>query len=106
MAVRDWVTLTAAVRLRFSATDNPNNSVTEAAVDAFKITSLQCGMPFGDGDFDLDGDVDLADFAAFQGCFEQPAEDGCAPGDLNGDLVVAANDFALFCGALDQDGPR
>ncbi|MCH8273432.1 MAG: choice-of-anchor B family protein [Armatimonadetes bacterium] len=41
--VNDFVTPTATVRLRFSATDNPNNSVTEAALDAFVVTALDCG---------------------------------------------------------------
>ena len=40
--VDDFITPTANVRLRFSATDNPNDSVTEAAVDAIMFSSIGC----------------------------------------------------------------
>jgi hypothetical protein len=33
------------MRVRFSATDNPNNSVTEAAIDAVQIYDFQCVIP-------------------------------------------------------------
>ncbi|MGI9014971.1 MAG: choice-of-anchor J domain-containing protein [Phycisphaerales bacterium] len=41
--VQDFVTQTTQVRLRFSVADNPNNSVTEAALDAIEISSVGCG---------------------------------------------------------------
>lgn len=40
--VRDYVSPTATVRIRFGAVDNPNNSRTEAALDAFSIFATQC----------------------------------------------------------------
>ncbi len=40
--VSDYVTPTASVRVRFNATDNPNDSVTEAAIDAFNVARLSC----------------------------------------------------------------
>ncbi|MCH7526736.1 MAG: hypothetical protein IID39_04810, partial [Planctomycetes bacterium] len=40
--VLDYIELTAQVRVRFSATDNPNDSITEAGVDAFAISELEC----------------------------------------------------------------
>ncbi len=40
--VGQFATVTSQVRMRFSATDNPNNSLTEAALDAFKIEVVQC----------------------------------------------------------------
>lgn len=40
--VDDFVTPTSQVRVRFSAADNPNNSVTEAGLDAFSVSSLGC----------------------------------------------------------------
>lgn len=40
--VSDFVSPTATMRLRFSATDNPNDSVTEAAIDAVKVLILDC----------------------------------------------------------------
>jgi C1A family cysteine protease len=40
--VSDFVTATERMKVRFSATDNPNNSVTEAGVDAFKVVLVEC----------------------------------------------------------------
>jgi hypothetical protein len=37
--------LTSQVRFRWSVSDNPNDSVTEAAVDAFKLLGVQCAAP-------------------------------------------------------------
>ncbi len=42
----------------------------------------------GDGDFDADGDRDLADYGSFQNCFTGPGISPippCEPGDLDGD---------------------
>jgi hypothetical protein len=40
--VSDYVTLTTRMKIRFSATDNPNDSVTEAGIDAFKAVCVLC----------------------------------------------------------------
>lgn len=40
----------STIRVRFSASDNPNDSVTEAALDAFRVTQIDCD---GIGDFAL-----------------------------------------------------
>jgi len=40
--VADFVEPTSQVRIRFSATDNPNDSVTEAAIDAFQVAVVSC----------------------------------------------------------------
>ncbi|MFG0331547.1 MAG: hypothetical protein ACF8PN_16790 [Phycisphaerales bacterium] len=40
--VEDFVTPSASMRMRFTAADQPNNSVTEAAVDAFQVAVLNC----------------------------------------------------------------
>jgi hypothetical protein len=52
-------------------------------------------------DFDKDGDVDLADFGVFQGCFNGPNRPyaqptGCQPCDLDGDNDVDLADFGVF----------
>lgn len=52
-----------------------------------------------DGDFDFDGDVDLADFADFGACMsgpEVPADPACSLGDFDCDGDVDLGDFALF----------
>jgi len=36
-SIADYVPLTSQFQVRFSATDNPNDSITEAAIDAFRI---------------------------------------------------------------------
>jgi hypothetical protein len=57
---------------------------------------------FAYGDFDVDGDVDLSDFALFAQCFagaDNPPAPGCPPGvdaDLDGDGDVDLTDFAVF----------
>jgi V8-like Glu-specific endopeptidase len=40
--VRDYFTNLSAIQIRFVCSDNPNNSQTEAAIDAFKIVDPQC----------------------------------------------------------------
>jgi hypothetical protein len=40
--VLDYVPLTATVQIRFSVVDEPNNSVTEAGIDAVKVFDVQC----------------------------------------------------------------
>jgi len=52
------------------------------------------------GDFDADGDVDLADFGVFQSCFNGPnraaKQTGCDAADLDGDRDVDLGDFGMF----------
>lgn len=66
--ISDFTTPTANMQVRFSVQDVPNDSVTEAAIDAFSIAVLECDPP-GDApdlsvnnaqvDYDpADGDVD------------------------------------------------
>lgn len=88
--VADFVTPNDQIRLRFSSKDNPNDSVTEAAIDALEFTEFSCddacpedvnGDEFvdiddlfdvlahwaeGEGDYDVndDGTVDIDDVFA------------------------------------------
>jgi len=103
ISVADFVTPTDQVRLRFNVKDNPNDSVTEGGLDAFSITSIEC-IPYGSGDFDVDGDIDMSDFAAFQACFGLPSAGGCEPADMTGDELVDLTDFAAFSAVL--SGPQ
>ncbi|MCH7527608.1 MAG: choice-of-anchor B family protein, partial [Planctomycetes bacterium] len=56
--IADFVQLTPTVKVRFSATDNPNDSVTEAAIDAVAIFDYVCDQApllcivHGDPDWD------------------------------------------------------
>ncbi len=49
--VSDYVTPTSQVRVRFSAVDNPNNSVTEAGVDAFTVVRLNYNPSIWAGEY-------------------------------------------------------
>jgi hypothetical protein len=40
--VADYIPLTATVRVRFSVQDIPNNSLTEAGIDAVQVFDVQC----------------------------------------------------------------
>ena len=62
--------------------------------------------PYGDGDFDSDGDVDLYDFRAFQDCFGAPGLGACAAGKMTGSGVIGAADLAAFTAQLSTRGPN
>ncbi len=54
-------------------------------------------VQYGDGDFDVDGDVDLFDFGVFQNCFGQQGLGECQPGVLEGeDGIVDMEDYSVF----------
>ena len=40
--IADFLPVTSQMRFRFQATDNPNDSVTEAGIDAFQIFTISC----------------------------------------------------------------
>ncbi|MCB9850930.1 MAG: hypothetical protein H6817_09540 [Phycisphaerales bacterium] len=58
-------------------------------------------VPYGNGDFEPNGRVDLHDFAAFQECINAPGIGACAPANLVGsDATVDLADVAAFTGLL------
>ncbi len=56
------------------------------------------------GDGDVDGDVDLVDFAAFQRCFGQSSA-ACAAYELDGDCTITLADLTLFTDRLVAPAP-
>jgi len=48
------------------------------------------------GDADGDGDVDLADFLVFAGCFDQSIQPGCEMMDFDGNSTINMNDYDAF----------
>jgi len=62
--VRDFVTPTASVRVRFVARDLATGSLVEAAIDDFRITNIDCTANTIPGDLDGDGLVNGADLAS------------------------------------------
>ncbi len=91
------VPASAQFRIRFQIGDVPNASVTEAAVDAFKITASGCSYSCP-ADIDRSGDLDLADFFAFFNAFD--VEGPLA--DLDGVPGVDLGDFFAFFNSFDQ----
>jgi hypothetical protein len=94
----DFITPTAQMKVRFSATDNPNNSITEGAIDAIEIWGLpEVELP---GDYDENGVVDLADFVYFPECMTGPdagpPTTECEVFDSDTDEDVDLVDFAAF----------
>jgi hypothetical protein len=57
-------------------------------------------IAFGDGDYDIDGNVDLADFAGMQQCFGAEAFGACTAVNLTGNAEVDLTDFAAFVGLV------
>ena len=59
---------------------------------------------YGNGDFEPDGDVDLADFSSFQQCFGSEAIGACEPGNFTGTGMIDLDDLAHFVNEL--TGPQ
>jgi hypothetical protein len=104
----DYVTPTSQMRVRFSVMDQPNDSVTEAGIDAVKIFDVSCqqGAP-GLGDLNCDGAVNAFDIDPFVLALTDPAAyalaySDCDIGraDVNGDGEVNAFDIDPFVGLL------
>ncbi|MCA9300918.1 MAG: hypothetical protein KDA28_17735, partial [Phycisphaerales bacterium] len=77
--VDDYITPSANVQLRFTAADEPNDSVTEAAIDAISIRALiceDCG-----GDWNGDTVLDIFDITSYLADFDAQT----SASDLNGD---------------------
>jgi len=91
----DYISLTSQVQVRFTISDSPNDSVMEAAIDAFIIEGLDCG----DCRVDMDGDGELTifDFLAFQSAFST----GDPIADFDGDGSLTLFDFLAFQSEFD-----
>ena len=68
--VSDVISPSANMQLRFSVSDSPNNSITEAGVDALTIEQFNCdqGSPCP-GDYNDDGQVNGEDLGALLGAW-------------------------------------
>lgn len=93
--IEDFVGLTSTVQVRFTAADILMGSVVEAAVDAFKITALNCSAPCI-GDLTGDGEIGLPDLAIILTNFGTPS--GATPdqGDIDGDGDIDLADLGLL----------
>jgi C1A family cysteine protease len=94
--VGDYVTPTSQVRVRFIASDNPNNSLVEALIDDFRVEALECEAPPDcPEDLNGDGEIDLSDLAIL---LTNYGITGAAPedGDLDGDGDVDLTDLSAL----------
>lgn len=105
--IRDFLPLTSQMQFRFSATDNPNNSVTEAALDAFLITDFVCDpAPVLVGDTNCDGSVNGQDIESFVVAIGDPCAFNAGyacdvlRADTNGDGSVNGQDISAFLDLL------
>ncbi|MFO0827425.1 MAG: FG-GAP-like repeat-containing protein [Phycisphaerales bacterium] len=93
--VADYVTPTATMKLRFRISDNPDNSVTEAAIDNIVVSGAVCPIaPPCPADFNGDHIVDAADLAIVLGAWG-----GTGTGDITGDGIVDGSDLGALLGA-------
>jgi hypothetical protein len=84
-----------SLRVRFSASDNPNNSTFECALASLKLTVGVCETaPACPADLTGDGIVDAADLANLLGAWANAGGDQ----DLNNDGTVDAGDLAVLLG--------
>ncbi len=106
--LNDYVAPSAQVKIRFSATDNPNNSVTEGGIDSFSIQEVDCTPPtLPKGDANCDGSVNGQDISAFSLALSDPTGYGqqypdCSilQVDMNDDGSVNGQDIEGFVDAL------
>ena len=106
--VGDFVALTSTVRVRFTASDEINGSIVEAAIDEFiVVVDEECpAVSLCSADFNNDGEVNLGDFGLFGAAFgSTPSDSNWNPqADLNNDGAVNLGDFGAF-GSQFGNGP-
>ena len=90
-----------SVRVRFTAVDNPNDSVVEAAIDRLRVMSFDCESGPGPGDpADVDGDgiVGITDLLAVLAAW---GPCNACPADVDGDGTVGITDLLAVLAAWD-----
>jgi hypothetical protein len=92
----DYITPTAEVRVRFTASDFPNDSITEAGIDNFETNIQVCeGGGTCDGDTDGNNAIDIDDIVNVVLDFGYAGSNAPNGGDVNGDLVVNIDDIVF-----------
>ncbi len=105
--IADYLTPTSQMRLRFSVRDNPDNSTTEAAIDAVTLTDYACTPACNRGDLNLDGTLDGRDVSLFSEALLTPPPAGtlefCAA-DVDSDDTLTLDDAVAFVACLLNEG--
>lgn len=90
------------LRVRFTTADLPNDSLTEAAIDDFRVEALRCSVPPGDAN--LDDVVDRLDFQRLIECWTGPTETirtgACSTADFDDNLRVDLRDAQILQAAF------
>jgi hypothetical protein len=95
------------LHVRFTTSDLTSDSLTEAAVDEFSVTTILCSGSGGgaDGDADGDGVIDLDDYAVLHSCLNGPAVPSaggvCDVFDFNEDNHIDLIDAVQFLMVFD-----
>lgn len=84
-----FVPPTSQVRVRFGVCDCPNDSVTEAGIDDFRVDKIDC-TPQCPWDLDRSGAVETTDFLALLAAW---GSDPGGPPDFDNDGSVGVTDF-------------
>lgn len=106
--LKDVFQAPGAVRIRFSVADNPNNSRTEAAIDAVLFLDIACAQDCLKGDINFDGVVNGRDIAPFAASLlnpppvESPAF--CAADTNDDGAITSVGDVTPFVTCL-IEGP-
>ncbi|MCC6676212.1 MAG: hypothetical protein IT436_03630 [Phycisphaerales bacterium] len=98
-SVKDYVTPSATVKVRFIADDlgTGSGSIIEAAIDDFQVVGLLCDTASCPADLNGDGIVDFADYLEFLNLYDA----GDLRVDFNGDGIVDFADYLEFLNLYD-----
>ncbi|MBI1827186.1 MAG: S8 family serine peptidase [Planctomycetes bacterium] len=89
------------LRVRFTTSDVPNDSLTEAGIDDFRVRAILCEATLGDTNHD--GHVNLLDYSGLRPCLLGPSgtvNAGCALFDFTIDSHVDLKDWQRFQNAF------
>jgi subtilisin family serine protease len=97
--IADFVPITSQFQIRFNAKDNPNDSVTEAAIDAFSVVGHMCPLKL-DITPETVALTDHVDFTTWSGAVGLPTLSFVI--DVNGTPTLVRIDLGTF----DSEGRR
>lgn len=106
--VSEFINPTATTRVRFSISDTPNDSITEAAIDNVHVVRVGCGTGFVRGDCNADGGIDVGDpvFLLSQ-LFSSGGPSSCSDAcDANDDGQLDLSDAVSLLSAQFGAGPE